>query len=74
MTILEEQKTICKARRDKTKRRAVSLFKETRSANPTASVAAVLRSIERRIMVSSATIRRWLIAEGEISVKERRHD
>lgn len=50
------------------------MFKETRSENPTASVAAVLRSIERRIMVSSATIRRWLIAEGEISVKERRHD
>lgn len=73
MTILEEE-TICKARRDKMKRRAVSMFKETRSENPTASVAAVLRSIEKRIMVSSATIRRWLIAEGEISVKVRRHD
>ena len=73
MTILEEE-TICKVRRDKMKQKAVFLFKETRSANPTASVAAVLRSIERRIMVSSATIRRWLISEGEISVKVRRHD
>lgn len=72
MTILEE--TICKVRRDKMKQKAVILFKETRTENPSASVAAVLRSIERRIMVSSATIRRWLIAEGEISVKERRHD
>lgn len=72
MTIFEE--TICKVRRDKMKQKAVILFKETRTENPSASVAAVLRSIERRIMVSSATIRRWLIAEGEISVKERRHD